>query len=121
MLQAVSPAGAQDMRAVTVHDVTRTFIARDRTVQALEGMSLHANAGEIVAVVGPSGCGKTTLLELICGLQRPDQGRCEALPAALMPQRDLLLPWRSALDNARSRCACRPVAAAGPGPGGALV
>ena len=100
MLQAVSPAGAQDMRAVTVQDVTRTFIARDRTVKALDGMSLAANAGEIVAVVGPSGCGKTTLLELICGLQTPDQGRCEALPAALMPQRDLLLPWRSAIDNA---------------------
>jgi NitT/TauT family transport system ATP-binding protein len=100
MLQAVSPPGTQDMRAVTVQDVTRTFTARRRTVQALDGMSLHAQAGEIVAVVGPSGCGKTTLLELICGLQRPDQGRCEALPAALMPQRDLLLPWRSALDNA---------------------
>ena len=37
-------------------------------------------ASEIVAVVGPSGCGKTTLLELICGLQRPDAGnvRCRA-------------------------------------------
>ena len=100
MLQAVSPAGAQDMQAVTVQDVSRTFIARDRTVQALDGMSLAADVGEIVAVVGPSGCGKTTLLELICGLQTPDQGRCEALPAALMPQRDLLLPWRSAIDNA---------------------
>jgi NitT/TauT family transport system ATP-binding protein len=63
-------------------------------------MSLHASAGEIVAVVGPSGCGKTTLLELICGLQRPDAGRVESAPAALMPQRDLLLPWLSALDNA---------------------
>jgi len=51
-------------------------------------------------VVGPSGCGKTTLLELICGLQRPDSGRVEAEPAALMPQRDLLLPWLSAIDNA---------------------
>jgi ABC-type nitrate/sulfonate/bicarbonate transport system ATPase subunit len=51
-------------------------------------------------VVGPSGCGKTTLLELICGLQRPDAGLVECEPAVLMPQRDLLLPWLSALDNA---------------------
>jgi ABC-type nitrate/sulfonate/bicarbonate transport system ATPase subunit len=50
--------------------------------------------------VGPSGCGKTTLLELVCGLQRPDEGRIDAAPAVLMPQRDLLLPWLSALDNA---------------------
>jgi ABC-type nitrate/sulfonate/bicarbonate transport system ATPase subunit len=69
-------------------------------VQALSGMSLHAAPHEIVAVVGPSGSGKTTLLELICGLQSPDSGVVDCAPAALMPQRDLLLPWLSALDNA---------------------
>lgn len=57
-------------------------------------------AGETVAVVGPSGCGKTTLLELICGLQTPDAGSVSGPLAALMPQRDALLPWASALDNA---------------------
>jgi NitT/TauT family transport system ATP-binding protein len=70
-------------------------------------------------VVGPSGCGKTTLLELICGLQRPDAGVVDSAPAALMPQRDLLLPWLSALDNAglalrvkgRSRAEARAAAA----------
>jgi NitT/TauT family transport system ATP-binding protein len=63
-------------------------------------MNLAAQPHDVVAVVGPSGCGKTTLLELICGLQRPDAGRVQAAPAALMPQRDLLLPWLSAIDNA---------------------
>src|SRR3954469_16623193 len=70
------------------------------TVHALDGVSLRVRAGSTVAVVGPSGCGKTTLLELVCGLQRPDAGTVEAPPAALMPQRDALLPWLSALDNA---------------------
>ena len=64
------------------------------------GVSLRAVPGEIVTVVGPSGCGKTTLLELICGLQAPDEGTVVSAPAALMPQRDLLLPWLSAIDNA---------------------
>jgi NitT/TauT family transport system ATP-binding protein len=76
---------------------------RDRngaTVQALAGVSLHATRGSVLAVVGPSGCGKTTLLELVCGLQRPDAGIVECEPAVLMPQRDLLLPWLTALDNA---------------------
>ena len=63
-------------------------------------MSLRASEHEVVAVVGPSGCGKTTLLELICGLQAPDAGTVQAGPTALMPQRDLLLPWLSAIDNA---------------------
>ena len=86
--------------AVAVELVSRTFVTKRGPVEALEGMSLHAAAREVVVVVGPSGCGKTTLLELICGLQRPDSGRVEAEPAALMPQRDLLLPWLSAIDNA---------------------
>jgi len=85
---------------VEIEDARRAFSSRRGTVVALDGVSLHATAGEIVAVVGPSGCGKSTLLELICGLQRPDCGQVRCAPAVLMPQRDLLLPWASALDNA---------------------
>ena len=85
---------------VRVEVVSRTFRTKRGEVAALADVSLRASAGEIVAVVGPSGCGKTTLLELICGLQVPDSGTVDAAPAALMPQRDLLLPWLSALDNA---------------------
>jgi ABC-type nitrate/sulfonate/bicarbonate transport system ATPase subunit len=86
--------------SVRIEVVSKTFAGRRGPVHALDGMSLRAGAGEIVAVVGPSGCGKTTLLELICGLQTPDAGRVVCDPAALMPQRDLLLPWLSAVDNA---------------------
>jgi len=82
--------------AVTVRGVGRTFDA----LEALRDVTLSVAAHEIVAVVGPSGCGKTTLLELVCGLQAPDVGTVEAQPAVLMPQRDLLLPWMTALDNA---------------------
>ena len=69
-------------------------------VKALAGMSLRARPGEVVAVVGPSGCGKSTLLEVVCGLRQPDSGSAWSDPAVLMPQRDLLLPWSNALDNA---------------------
>src|SRR3954465_2250489 len=69
-------------------------------VAALAGVDLRVAPGELVAVVGPSGCGKSTLLELVCGLQAPDAGTVQAPPAALMPQRDALLPWLSAEDNA---------------------
>jgi NitT/TauT family transport system ATP-binding protein len=73
---------------------------RGSQIQALAGVSLHAERGELLAIVGPSGCGKTTLLELICGLQEPQGGSLDCDRAVLMPQHDLLLPWLSAIDNA---------------------
>ncbi len=85
---------------VAVQAVTRTYASKRAPVLALQDVSLRAAPEEVVAVVGPSGCGKTTLLELICGLQRPDRGTVTSAPAALMPQRDLLLPWLRAVDNA---------------------
>jgi ABC-type nitrate/sulfonate/bicarbonate transport system ATPase subunit len=95
------PAGEPDATGgVRVEHASRTFASRKGDVPALADLSLRAAPGEIVAVVGPSGCGKTTLLELICGLQAPDAGTVASAPAALMPQRDLLLPWLSAVDNA---------------------
>jgi ABC-type nitrate/sulfonate/bicarbonate transport system ATPase subunit len=87
--------------AIVLEGVQRTYAGRDGAgVPALAGVSLRAAPGELLAVVGPSGCGKTTLLELICGLQAPDAGTIACEPAVLMPQRDLLLPWLSAVENA---------------------
>ena len=105
-------------RGIRVQDVSRTFTGRHGSVHALDQISLRAQPRQIVTVVGPSGCGKTTLLELICGLQQPDQGTVASDPAVLMPQLDLLLPWLTAADNAalalrvagRSRAAARAAA-----------
>ena len=59
-----------------------------------------SEAPRCAALIGPYLSGKTTLLELICGLQTPDGGSVRSDPAVLMPQRDLLLPWLCAIDNA---------------------
>jgi ABC-type nitrate/sulfonate/bicarbonate transport system ATPase subunit len=79
-------------------------------LRTIDGLDLTAGAGEVLGLVGPSGCGKSTLLELVCGLREPSAGTVavdgETVAAerlarcAFMPQRDLLLPWYSALDNA---------------------
>src|SRR3954470_23639773 len=92
----VAPREADGTGGVEVVAVEKAF----GPVRALAGVSLRAAAHEVVAVAGPSGCGKSTLLELVCGLSAPDAGTVRAAPAALMPQRDGLLPWLSALDNA---------------------
>jgi NitT/TauT family transport system ATP-binding protein len=93
---AQEPRNVEGGGTASLAGVSRAFGA----VRALEGLDLDVGAGEIVAVVGPSGCGKTTLLELVCGLQAPDAGSVRADPAVLMPQRDGLLPWLRAIDNA---------------------
>ncbi|HEX2092630.1 MAG TPA: ABC transporter ATP-binding protein [Longimicrobiaceae bacterium] len=57
------------MASVSLVDVTRSFGA-----PAVDGVTLHVEHGESLAVLGPSGCGKTTLLRLIAGLEAPDRG-----------------------------------------------
>jgi putative ABC transport system ATP-binding protein len=56
-------------------DVRRTFVDAQREIPALQGVALHVNRGEFVAIVGSSGSGKSTLLHLLGGLDRPTQGR----------------------------------------------
>ncbi|HET9124875.1 MAG TPA: ABC transporter ATP-binding protein [Solirubrobacteraceae bacterium] len=97
---STAPNEATTTLALRLQNVWRSYEGRRGPVQALQDVSLELPRGGILAVVGPSGCGKSTLLELICGLQRPDRGELHAAPAVLMPQRDLLLPWLTALDNA---------------------
>jgi len=55
--------------------VSRRYRRGDETVVALDDVSLALERGELVALVGPSGCGKSTTLNLLAGVDRPDEGR----------------------------------------------
>lgn len=87
-------------------DVRKTF----GDVLALQSITFQIERHSRIGIVGPSGGGKSTLLHLTAGLLEPDGGTVDVEGAvtaegrlercALMPQRDLLLPWRTALDNA---------------------
>jgi len=59
---------------VRVVDVVKVYGSGERAVQALRGVSLEVDVGEVVAVMGPSGSGKTTLLNIVGGVDRPTAG-----------------------------------------------
>jgi NitT/TauT family transport system ATP-binding protein len=110
----MTPAGKSDVAgahaaAVKVVGVSKAYTVRSGDdVLALDRVDLDIAPGSFVAVVGPSGCGKSTLLSLLAGLIPLTTGRLlidgedvvKPHPkAGVVFQSDLLLEWRSVLDN----------------------
>jgi ABC-type nitrate/sulfonate/bicarbonate transport system ATPase subunit len=92
--------------AIEICEVTRSF----GDVRVISSVDLTIPPRTSLSIVGPSGCGKSTLLRMVAGLDEPSGGEIRIGTArtpkerlrqcAMMPQQDLLLPWRTALDNA---------------------
>jgi NitT/TauT family transport system ATP-binding protein len=75
---------------------------------AVDRVSFDVHRGEFVCLLGPSGCGKTTILNILAGLDRPDEGtalldgRAIAGPGpdrAVLFQEPALFPWLSVAGN----------------------
>jgi len=104
---------------LSLSDVSRDFITRGKTIQAMAGVSLDVSAGEFLTVVGPSGCGKSTLLNIVCGLLAPSRGSVLYKGARLtgvnteigyVTQADNLYPWRTLRENVEFPLEIRGVA-----------
>lgn len=92
------------MSVLEVKGVSKSF----EDGEVIRQISLELNEGEIVSLLGVSGGGKTTLFNIISGLSMPDEGKVllEGSPitgkpghVSYMLQKDLLLPYRTILDN----------------------
>ena len=94
--------------AIDIKNVSKSFITKDKDVMALKDVNLHVDDGELICLLGPSGCGKTTLLRMVAGLEKPDEGeiydRGELVEGpskerGFIFQQYSLFPWLNVLDN----------------------
>jgi ABC-type nitrate/sulfonate/bicarbonate transport system ATPase subunit len=97
-----------EVAKLALEGVTTTFPTAGGPFLALAPVSLSLQAGRFVSLIGPSGCGKSTLFNIIAGLQEPTGGAVvidgEDATGTIgrvgyMLQKDLLLSWRTVLDN----------------------
>jgi ABC-2 type transport system ATP-binding protein len=73
--------------ALSIAGLTKTYASG---LQALKGIDLQIQQGEIFALLGPNGAGKTTLINIVCGLVTPSSGR------VLAADHDILRDYRAA-------------------------
>lgn len=112
-MQESSMDKASNPSSVQLKSVSKSFPRDGARLEVLHLIDMDVPAGSFVTILGPSGSGKSTLLGILAGLDEPDTGTVTLWPegataplarrlgqVGYMPQRDLLLPWRSALDNA---------------------
>ncbi len=76
-------------------------------IEVIKDLNLHIKKGEFISIVGPSGCGKSTLFKIITGLLTEYSGRVWIEGSTIknkvisyLPQKDLLLPWKTLYENA---------------------
>jgi ABC-2 type transport system ATP-binding protein len=72
--------------AVEAHDLVKVF--PNGNVRALDGVSLHVEAGTVLGLLGPNGAGKTTAVRILCTILSPDSGTASILGHDVVEEAD---------------------------------
>jgi len=84
------------MSLVEIHNVSKHFHKGGETITPLDNVSLSLEEGDFLSLMGSSGTGKSTLLNLIAGIDRPDQGNIIVSGTDItQPSRNRLAQWRA--------------------------
>jgi polar amino acid transport system ATP-binding protein len=89
----------EDADAMTRALDARGVVLKRGSREILRGVNLHADAGEVVALMGLSGSGKTTVLRVIAGLETRDAGEVTAAKVGMVFQFHFLFEHLTAIDN----------------------
>ena len=91
---------------IKVKGIRKSFVRNNQeTLVVLDGIDFKAEHGQFVTIIGPSGCGKTTLLKIIAGIEKADDGEVEFDPnfhegnLPIVWQEHRLYPWRTVIRN----------------------
>ncbi len=81
---------------IHIAGLRKVYRRGEQDVLVLDGLNLHVNRGDFVALMGPSGSGKSTLLNLIAGIDRPTSGLIQVDGADITKLSDAqLAQWRA--------------------------
>lgn len=84
------------MKVLEVKNISFTYKGEGILI---DNISFSLEKNEFLSIVGSSGCGKSTIIKLIAGIEKAGTGNISGLSTGYMPQKDLLLPWRTVLEN----------------------
>ena len=76
---------------IKVRNISKKFIIKNTTVQALDGINMSIEERDCFAIVGESGSGKTTLANIILGIYNQDNGEVWLKDKQLFSKRNLRL------------------------------
>ncbi|MDU5105523.1 ABC transporter ATP-binding protein [Clostridium sp.] len=90
------------MVGIKLVNVSKVYTVEKEEIKVLDGINLDIHENKITVILGRSGCGKTTLLRLVAGLMKPDEGEIKETDInrkAYVFQEDRLMPWLNVKKN----------------------